>query len=780
MLSCFALSFKRDSSRPDHIFGMRWEEFIRKTDLKLLPALRLVRQGYLSVLHGKLYLSSHEAFFRWQNLRSRMSMLPIKILAMTEEGFSPVTLLAHPHSHSMEDYIRENGLNETHLHLHAYMYPEECWLVDLYDTEHFAAKECRQFRNDKELSKHYITINPDLTPIRLVNRMKLARQLRDNIILLLQDPTLGEKCISEAYQAITSFRQTPENYSCASCRIPVPRLYTHRMEQEIQMWKHAILYINERQRFSQDLQLLLHIYLLIENEYIQLNRHAENHNGFETFETISSHLRQQVGSKEYYLSAFRKICRVAHAQEHNCIEVRIPPSTFEKKWKELLLYWNEAYTDTQGEAHPSRLSHAHRTANNAPHLTLVAHFIKHRPTAVNPDGKLCLPDLYEAERLLYCQQAERLAKVIRYNKLESSVPIGIDAAGSELVLPPEVFAPAYRIFTRQTKITYKTYHCGEDFRHLISGIRAVHEAVEFLDLRNGNRLGHATAIGIPPTRWLERMPNKLLITRREWLLDLIFAWKVFILRDSGRANLIEAEALRIAKTIFGKKFAKAFNIHDLSDLYDARKFIPRYIFRGNSGIYRSTDEKEEYKLISDFTTERGCAFIDWLQIWHRDVGVRKRMDEKTEVETTYLNAQELLILQQYMMQEIRERDIIVETLPVSNLRISQYTDIRQHHMLRWLGIAPYAEQGDVPINICIGSDDPGIFVTDIRNEYYHLYYLLRHNGLSASEAMRHVRRVNDAGRIYAFKNTPNGNKQPENDEWRKHHPFGRFPAERYL
>ena len=34
-----------------------------------------------------------------------------------------------------------------------------------------------------------------------------------------------------------------------------------------------------------------------------------------------------------------------------------------------------------------------------------------------------------------------------------------------------------------------TYHVGEDFEHLLSCIRAVYEALEFIDLRDGNRSG---------------------------------------------------------------------------------------------------------------------------------------------------------------------------------------------------------------------------------------------------------------------------------------------------
>ena len=121
-----------------------------------------------------------------------------------------------------------------------------------------------------------------------------------------------------------------------------------------------------------------------------------------------------------------------------------------------------------------------------------------------------------------------------------------------------------------------------------------------------------------------------------------------------------------------------------------------------------------------------------------------------ELELDFLNDDTLLFLQQRVQHLLNERNVVIETLPVSNLRISQYRDIRQHHLLRWLRVRDCHSEDDEKMTVCMGSDDPGIFVSDLRNEYYHVYANLRMAGLSPDECLAHIRSLNEAGRIYAF------------------------------
>ena len=55
-----------------------------------------------------------------------------------------------------------------------------------------------------------------------------------------------------------------------------------------------------------------------------------------------------------------------------------------------------------------------------------------------------------------------------------------------------------------------TLHVGEDFGWLTSGIRAVAEPIEWGLLMRGDRLGHAIAITVDPSKWWSRYVGRSL------------------------------------------------------------------------------------------------------------------------------------------------------------------------------------------------------------------------------------------------------------------------------
>ena len=72
-----------------------------------------------------------------------------------------------------------------------------------------------------------------------------------------------------------------------------------------------------------------------------------------------------------------------------------------------------------------------------------------------------------------------------------------------------------------------TLHAGEDFRHLASGLRAIHEPFMWGLMERGDRLGHALALGLDAAQWCEQHPI-VFLTRWERMLDL--SWMIAALR----------------------------------------------------------------------------------------------------------------------------------------------------------------------------------------------------------------------------------------------------------
>ncbi|MEM6797085.1 MAG: hypothetical protein AAF725_24135, partial [Acidobacteriota bacterium] len=147
------------------------------------------------------------------------------------------------------------------------------------------------------------------------------------------------------------------------------------------------------------------------------------------------------------------------------------------------------------------------------------------------------------------QEGMQLYRLLRRPTPVTPFIVGIDACNLELATPPEVFAPVFR-FLREFPISLgddprqfspyleidsdirelmcnrrlgMTYHVGEDFRHLLSGLRAISEVVDFLEPQPGDRLGHGTALALSPEKWLEHNGYQAVVPKLEWLDTLVWA-----------------------------------------------------------------------------------------------------------------------------------------------------------------------------------------------------------------------------------------------------------------
>ena len=68
-----------------------------------------------------------------------------------------------------------------------------------------------------------------------------------------------------------------------------------------------------------------------------------------------------------------------------------------------------------------------------------------------------------------------------------------------------------------------TVHVGEDYVHLLSGLRRVDEALGQFSMREGDRIGHGLALGVDPREWVQRA-GRLAVACEDRLLDLAWEW----------------------------------------------------------------------------------------------------------------------------------------------------------------------------------------------------------------------------------------------------------------
>lgn len=381
-------------------------------------------------------------------------------------------------------------------------------------------------------------------------------------------------------------------------------------------------------------------------------------------------------------------------------------------------------------------------------LALVAHFIKQSWNSQSTDAG---PYRFYSLRKDVEKRAYALVSTLNnWPRLRTWLR-GIDAAANELHTPPEVFASCYRI-CRSAGLTRRSYHVGEDFPHLLSGLRHILDALEILELGDGDRIGHGTAMGILPSLWLERMPDELVVTKGDWMLDLLSAWRL-LLRSGATAEAyrVECETTAIASQIFGKDISctaleRAMRFRGLHMGYlqlaqDQKWSLSLIPF--NDVQYAEAERVS--RALQDYKQD-----VDLLWLWQSDKDLWKRSETLITVSANFFDSQAYLQLQQVLMNEIRQRRVLVETLPSSNVRISQYENFSEHHALRWMRVPGYVQEGDPPIMITLGSDDPGIFAGDLSSEFYQLYATLREAGFADNDALAYLSPINERGRQYRF------------------------------
>ena len=794
----------------------------------VLAALKCLSDEYLHYRADQLHVHLNR-FGWWQNMLSRISALPIQAYSrwqLQREREHEITdnrphLTLYPYDEGVENYIERNGLNDSHVHVNLCAYAEECWLYALYNTEEEWQIQQQQLERSAESEELYREIHIDLTPRVMYQHMQTAKRLRYLLISyandkeVVADESLPESAPRNSISAIIKLARLAgippiewdNKHVDAQRGIPDARtvggtpFFNVFTEME---WMQKII---DKQSTTPDsnIERALHLYLLLINEFMTLCVQRDNCYGFKQFQKYSDLTMSLVASTAYYEQVFERMHGSKKDSQTNYVELRIAPKsnykdTLNRITRILRGYWsyvqnhlnqkNESCTDAYkadkklDDNLDSLLCALNTALETTPHgirlvrPTIVVHLIK-RPWKGKQDPTL---SRFGEQRKLYASNLADINRLLTDFKGLRKWIRGIDAAADEMDTPPETFAAAYRQARGKLNIPHATYHAGEDFYHLVSGIRAVCEAVEMLGLRSGDRIGHATALGVDPMLWMKTMPGSVTPTCGEWLQDLLFAWKL-LQEVGGKQDLIQRlnqDIREYGYAIFRRPHLSPYILSRLFDLrmldsetllntYDAALDYARRHQRGERSAQEIpiTDivhivrnhleavrpEESEKQLVHQAFYRESSEVMELLVNWHKNPATWAESERRIEVPTDYFSLHDLTTMQQQAMARLVNKGIVVETLPTSNLRIGQYKEIGQHHSLRWLGVD--APANDPPLQIVLGTDDPGVFATDIKAEFYHLFASLHKRGFNRQEALEKLIRVDEAGNRYAFRTLAN-------------------------
>lgn len=802
------------SRLPDHVFDFGFQaaqdEGLRDGMLAR-TSLRLLAERYLEVPHGSVH-AKLEHFGEWQqSVLSRISALPIvaarQALHRAKGGYlstvSVETIVPERTNHpslpcitpldpAIEHYIRNQGVHESHLHLNGSTFAEQCWLraLERPDQEVKAFSTLWQQNRRSPLSDkiHELAYLHDQSfePTQLKRDLYLARNLRSWLVFAA--------CANWS-QAI----RLPKGAQDLHSRVPTASLPAIAVEYELsrkspseQMvyeldWMTKLLGKLFNESLPTAIDRMFHLYLLLQHQYRQLMVQGEELYGFDQFQKYTyTELRSEAESN--YVQRLIDMHGPYDAfSQTGFVEGRFAPKGESLKNVELLQRILGAYLSylrggRQAAARSGTLSLTKTLIEldklvdqsqdqmyrwpRRQQLALVVHFIK-EPWVSSP--KSVGGYRYFGLRKKLDQQMAQLRITLRDHPRLYRWVRGIDGAANELHAPPDVFAPLFRQAER-AGLTRRTFHVGEDYPHLLTGIRHMLDAVELLNLNNGARIGHGTAMGIKPSLWLGRMPGILQVRRGEVLLDLLCAWRMLReLSDQQSASYqVEIRLKHLLPQVFMRSvspelFERAMKLRGLH-----LGFVARFMSLSNSARahMRSKDLatsapwrtssysdslREEERMVADAANYDREAFeLHWA--WQSDKSLWERSEKLIPVETqdSLFTPELYLRLQQTLMAKIANRRVVIETLPSSNVRISQYERFEEHHSLRWMGIPGHRSEGDTPIMVSLGSDDPGIFAGNLVGEIYQLYAVLRKAGLSDCEAVERISEINERGRQYRF------------------------------
>lgn len=324
---------------------------------------------------------------------------------------------------------------------------------------------------------------------------------------------------------------------------------------------------------------------------------------------------------------------------------------------------------------------------------------------------------------------------------------GIDICTDELGVPTWVMVPLVRYLRDVGKAAARylavrsptappplrtTVHAGEDFVHLLGGLRRIDEAVNYLCLGEGDRIGHGVALGVDARGWA-LSAGRLPIAREERLLDLVWEWQWYA-RGQQRASaerlaLIEYETLRLTKGMFDLALSASHMARVVDRLHDEgalRELGFPAGCRPRKPTWRK-DAYDELDTLERYLTRRHNFFyaraIEWV-------------DPEAEGDT-------LATIQCGLRREIAARGLTVEVNPSSNLLIANLADLTTHPLWR---LRPPRHDGDAPpVAVCVGSDDPITFATNLREEFGLLHDALMSAGLSDDEAQHWLSEVRQRG-----------------------------------
>lgn len=504
---------------------------------------------------------------------------------------------------------------------------------------------------------------------------------------------------------------------------------------------------------------LFYLYLVlkanIRRELVQTNKNV----GFDNFQRYQDRKDVFVEKSIYERVYVRMAVRDTIYNQHiTSLEARIAPKRSKEENRDAIRRNDEWITESlNNEEEKQRLMDTY---------FYVIHFTK-ESERVNENLLYLEECRHYQKRQEIKEQALAIAALRESGEPEAGRIKGIDACAPEIWCRPEVFAQTFRFLKSHwvdfpsCKTLLATYHVGEDFLDVIDGLRAIDEAIHFLNLQCGDRLGHALALGIDIDDWYESKSYKILINKMGYLDNLVWLY--------SRLRLYNIEGCDGAKSYIEKRFHEYFieiyenNIgnDELQDIMvKAGKYFRKYDIEQNyyhhNLMFGISEYYDSWKLRGDnpelyregFFKQRGEIIDAWddyavnknfpknykirynpeaailYHLYHYNRKVKLTGGQMVEVKVHRSIVEAVKKVRDRMQREICRIGIGIETNPSSNFLIGTFRRYDRHPIINWYNYGLTLDQEALErcpqMQVSINTDDQGVFSTYIENEYAYL------------------------------------------------------------
>lgn len=725
------------------------------------------------------------------------------------------------------ELLYKNGLAENHFHLHGSTQNFAISWVCLMNHPEYLSKYFREkkyFSEDLELSiTKGIADNHMSWEMRVLYASKIRAILFQRCIKLLN----GEETVNnfkifdrlplsinvkEDVESLKSgfgmkFEQIDNKKLCLDYAIS-RILYdvdvdscNRLLSGERSLLYHCFL-LQFEGKFSLQESNLFYLYILLKSNFRSELVQVNNRVGFRNFLNYQDRKNQFYDElEEYNAEALRLSVGASITDNHTVsLEARIMPKDTSRKMRNSITYLNKL----------ARMCPDFREN--------ILHYVIHFPKE-----KFC-KDEFEKKKLdllprnvlirkMTKTKARALHKYLLSYGYSDAEITGIDACAKEIGCRPETFATEFRFLRdcpNQIRTSkwwcqesansfsklYITYHVGEDFLDIIDGLRAIDEAVSFLNMQKGDRIGHGIALGIDAEDYYEQKQMEVYFTKQDLLDNL-----VWLLYRSLELEVEIASSCRVKlSTIARKLFCYIYYGYDgdFTDVLDT--YYESWKLRGDHPeLYKSGNYKEIKSLSFDNYEDSMCDSKKLCDIrknkmicrlyysYHFDHNAKMRglEPEKYIVEDWYIKT--VSEMQRAMQLKIAKKGIAIECNPSSNVLISTFRRYDKHPILNFNNYHLTEDNDENPhIQVSINTDDIGVFDTSLENEYALLFSAIkrirqdkgRYNDEEIYEYLEHIRkngiRMSFKEDIPLYSNVPNSpdtadnsDKKQNTDKWWK-------------